>query len=63
MKRSLKLYKHFGFDVIPAATDFKVSNKPKTNWSYLPNIGAFNNSYTALHEYFGILSLYVRGIY
>lgn len=29
MKRSVKLYKNFGFNVIPAATGFRISNKPK----------------------------------
>lgn len=63
MKRSLKLYEHFGFVVVPSATDFKVSQRKKTNWDYLPSIHALNNSYTALHEYFGLLSLYLKGIY
>jgi uncharacterized SAM-binding protein YcdF (DUF218 family) len=62
MKRSIALYKHFGFNIIPAATGFKISNKPKTSWDYLPNIGAFSSSYTALHEYAGLLSLILRGI-
>ncbi|MCF6173100.1 MAG: YdcF family protein, partial [Campylobacteraceae bacterium] len=56
MKRSILLYKHFGFNVIPVATDFKISHKPKTLWDLLPNIGAFNKSYIALHEYAGLLS-------
>ena len=63
MNRSIKLYKHFGFNVIPTATDFKISNKPKNMWSYFPSMGAFKQSYIALHEYAGILSLYIRGIY
>jgi len=62
MKRSIALYKHFGFNIIPAATGFKVSNRPKTSWDYLPNIIAFNKSYLALHEYVGLLSLVLRGI-
>ena len=62
MKRSIALYKHFGFEIIPAATGFKISNKPKTSWDYLPNIRAFNKSYTALHEYAGLLSLVLRGV-
>ena len=62
MKRSIKLYRHFGFNVIPAATDFKISNIPKNNWDYFPNIGAFMKSYIALHEYVGLMSLYIRGI-
>ncbi len=62
MKRSMLLYEYFGFDVIPAATDFKISHRPSVIWDYLPNIGAFNKSYMALHEYFGLLSLKLRGI-
>jgi uncharacterized SAM-binding protein YcdF (DUF218 family) len=63
MKRSIKLYEYFGFEVIPSATDFRLSQKERTKWDYLPNIEAFYNSYTALHEYFGILSLLLKGIY
>ena len=62
MKRSIMLYKHFGFKVIPAATDFKISDSQKNAWDYLPNISAFNKSYIALHEYAGIFSLFLRGI-
>ncbi len=62
MKRSILLYEYFGFDVVPAATDFKISHRPSMLWDYLPNIGAFKNSYLALHEYFGLLSLKLRGI-
>jgi uncharacterized SAM-binding protein YcdF (DUF218 family) len=62
MKRSIKLYEHFGFRVIPAATGFRLSNKAKNNWDYLPSIGALHDSYTALHEYAGLFSLTLRGI-
>jgi uncharacterized SAM-binding protein YcdF (DUF218 family) len=62
MKRSMLLYKHFGFKVIPAATDFKIAHKPSTIWDYFPNVNSFNKSYIALHEYFGVLSLKLRGI-
>jgi len=62
MKRAVKLYNHFGFTVIPAATGFKISNRPKNSWAYLPNMKAFKQSYTALHEYAGLLSLTLRGI-
>jgi len=62
MKRSMLLYEYFGFKVIPVATDFKIDHKPNTMWDYFPNISAFNKSYIALHEYFGILSLKLRGI-
>jgi len=62
MKRSIALYKYFEFEVIPSATGFQISNKPKTSWDYLPNMSALNRSYTALHEYAGLLSLVLRGV-
>lgn len=62
MRRAVKIYKHFGFKVIPMATDFHISDKGKTFWDYFPNMTAFQNSYLALHEYIGFLSLSFRGI-
>ncbi|MDD2383387.1 MAG: YdcF family protein [Sulfurospirillaceae bacterium] len=62
MQRSLTLYEHFGFHVIPAATAFKISTHEKDLWDYLPNIWAFEKSYTALHEYIGLLSLKLKGL-
>lgn len=62
MKRSIALYEHFGFKVTPAATAFKISAREKNGWDYLPNIGALEKSYTALHEHAGLLSLKLRGI-
>ena len=62
MRRSIKLYEHFGFKVIPAATAFQMSTREKDAWDYMPNIWALDKSYTALHEYAGLLSLKLRGI-
>lgn len=62
MKRSISLYEHFGFTVIPAATSFKISTREKNGWDYLPNMWALGKSYTALHEYAGLLSLKLRGV-
>ncbi len=62
MKRSKILFEYFGFKVIPAATDFKVSSRLKTKWDYLPKMEAFEKSYIAIHEYIGLLSLKLRGI-
>lgn len=61
MKRAEILFKHFGFTVFPAATDFRSSNELTIN-AYLPSVGGFTLSYIALHEFFGIVSLYLRGI-
>lgn len=62
MRRSIKLYEHFGFNVIPTATAFKISSREKNGWDLLPNMWAFEKSYIALHEYAGLLSLKLRGI-
>jgi len=60
MKRSIIIFKHFGFNVIPKPVGFFVS--PTQTWyDYLPNMGSLEHSYKAIHEYFGILSLYLRG--
>ena len=62
MRRSTKLYEYFGFQVIPAATGFKISSREKDAWDYLPSMWALERSYIALHEYAGLLSLKLRGI-
>lgn len=62
MKRSIRLYEHFGFKVIPAATNFKINHRAKDTWDYLPNAHSLYKSYIALHEYVGLLSLKIRGI-
>ena len=59
MKRSEIIFKHFGFKVTPMATGFNVQKEK--SFSLFPNEGAFHRSYQAIHEYFGILSLLVRG--
>ena len=59
MKRSIMLFKHFGFKIIPKPIGF-FYNPSYTIWDIFPNEGAFNKSYKAIHEYFGILSLWIR---
>ena len=61
MKRSIIIFKHFGFDIIPKPVGFLVNKNSYNFYDYLPNMGALNHSYKAIHEYFGILSLYLRG--
>ncbi len=60
MKRSIIIFKHFGFNVIPKPVEFFV-DKNYNFYDYLPNMGNLEKSYKAIHEYFGILSLYLRG--
>ena len=64
MKRSITLFEHFGFEVIPAATSFRLDNKAEEVGllSFLPKFSSLNNSYIALHEYTGLISLALQGI-
>lgn len=63
MKRSMKIFKHFGFEVVPAATDFTLSTKKEILFPYLPNMQALVKSYRAIREHTGSLSLILKGIY
>jgi len=60
MKRSIMIFKHFGFIVIPKPVGYLYEDNYNF-YDYLPNIMNFTNSYKAIHEYFGILSLILRG--
>ena len=61
MKRSYYLFKHFGFKIITKPVGFFYS--PNYKWiDFLPSANNFYISYKALHEYFGLLSLKIRGI-
>ena len=61
MKRSIALFKYFKFKIIPKPVGFFY--KPYYNfWDIFPNEGAFHKSYKAIHEYFGLISLKLRGI-
>jgi len=60
MKRSIIIFKHFGFDVVPKPIGFLIK-KNYNFYDYLPNMSSFMYSYKAIHEYFGILSLLLRG--
>jgi len=61
MKRAIMLFKYFGFKIIPKPVGF-FYNPEYTIWDIFPQMGNFYHSYKAIHEYFGILSLYFRGI-
>ena len=61
MKRSIALFKYFGFKIIPKPVGF-FYNPNYTIWDLFPNEGSFHKSYKAIHEYFGLLSLKLRGI-
>ena len=61
MKRSIIIFKHFGFNVIPKPVGFFVEKRVYNFYDLLPQMGNLYKSYKAIHEYFGILSLWVRG--
>jgi len=60
MPRSYRLFRYAGFNVLAKPTDFKEDSD--YIWKdFLPSFGGLKKSYIALHEYFGLLSLYLRG--
>ncbi len=61
MPRSYFLFNHFGFKITPLSTDYKRGGEYGV-LEFLPSYWGFENSFLALHEYLGILSLYLRGI-
>ncbi|NPA81847.1 MAG: YdcF family protein [Epsilonproteobacteria bacterium] len=62
MKRSEIIFKNTGFEVTPEATDFLIS-KVSHYTAFLPNMGGFQLSFVAIHEYFGILkAILLRGM-
>jgi uncharacterized SAM-binding protein YcdF (DUF218 family) len=64
MHRAIVLFEHYGFTVTPFATDFKQEVPFSWTWrDALPSFGALSQSYRALHEYAGLLSLLPRGIW
>jgi uncharacterized SAM-binding protein YcdF (DUF218 family) len=71
MPRAVALFEHQGLEVIPAPTDFKVTEE---NWQslfqadlsahlvyLLPSVGDLNMTTTALKEYLGILAYRLKG--
>jgi len=59
MPRSYKIFNNFGFKVIPVKTDYRAFKK-FDYWSIFPKMSNLNNSFIAIHEYFGLLSLVFR---
>ncbi len=61
MPRAYRLFRHFGFLPTPVKTDFKT--KPRLDsWAIFPRIEDLRKSYLAIHEYVGLLSLWLRGL-
>ena len=61
LPRAYRLFRHFGFQIVPIKTDFK-TNESYNIWSIFPQMGNFQKSYLAIHEYVGLLSLWLRHI-
>jgi len=59
MRRSIKLYEHFGFHIIPIATDFMTTKKSNISY-YAPSNTGLLMSYYALHEYAGLMHLSLK---
>ena len=61
MRRSIDLFRYFHFKII--AKPVGIFYNPNYNfWDIFPTEGNFHKSYKAIHEYFGLLSLKLRGI-
>ena len=61
MPRAYRLFRHFGFLPTPIKTDYRT--KPALEaWALFPKMGNLQDSYLAIHEYVGLLSLWLRGI-
>ncbi len=61
MKRSIALFKYFKFKIIPKPVGF-FYNPIYSFWDVFPMEKNLNKSYKAIHEYFGLFSLKLRGI-
>lgn len=62
MRRSVFCFENNGFSVIPAPTDYRCARNSRYDiFSFLPSPDALSATYTALHEYIGLL--YYRLIY
>jgi uncharacterized SAM-binding protein YcdF (DUF218 family) len=62
MPRSVMCFERNGMFVIPAPTDYHIDrNTPLNLMDFLPMMGVLDDTYRALHEYFGIL--YYRVVY
>lgn len=61
MPRAYRLFRHFGFMPTPIKTDFR-TNSSIDGWAFFPRMNNLSNSYLAIHEYLGLLSLWLRGI-
>ena len=62
MPRSYQLFSHFGFAITPSRCDYQLSSLTFKWRAVLPSMDELHKSYTALHEYLGLLSLKLRGI-
>jgi len=60
MKRSIMLFKKFGFKIIPKPVGFYYNNE-YTLWDIFPKAGNFYHSYKAIHEYFGLIKAILLG--
>ena len=56
MKRATLIFKHFGFEVHSRPVGFFYEGR-YIFWDFLPHMDNFYESYKAIHEIFGILSL------
>jgi uncharacterized SAM-binding protein YcdF (DUF218 family) len=59
MKRAKLIFEKNGFNVTPYAVDFRTKPSKISYMSALPDFGNLENSFTAIHEYIGILKFFI----
>ncbi len=62
MRRAEAIFRSFGLNIIPAATDYEVLDEPKpAPLRWLPDGGTLEGSSRALKEYLGLITFRIRG--
>ena len=61
MPRSMAVFRKFPFEVVPAATDIRIVDKPFTLRDIIPTAAALHRSSIAFKEYFGLVYYWLRG--
>jgi len=61
LPRSVALFKKIGVEVIPAPSDFYVTDDPYNPFSFIPSTGTLGHSSIAVEEYVGLLVYWLRG--
>lgn len=63
LPRAKLIFEHFGFEVLPIGTDYKLDYPLNLGWrDFLPSMDGLQKNFIILHEIIGIMSLWLRGV-